>query len=202
MCAARIVAAGVVKWPAGVQRPDMIERRVWKQDKTGNIGNLLLRKDRLPQPGEGEVRIAVKAVGFPLADTLRMLKRSLIGDLDDSLGSESHLQFLRTVVTIMQLFSECLSVALAIHPDVSEDWRSRSRHLCPATLQVGLNFADVFTALGLYAAAPKGDVIPGLEVNHSAIDLQHSGLSPHQEGKTLHIYLTISHAGQISHTPH
>lgn len=31
-------------------------------------------------------------------------------------------------------------------------------------LQVGINFADVFTCLGLYQAAPKEDVVPGLEV--------------------------------------
>lgn len=31
-------------------------------------------------------------------------------------------------------------------------------------MQVGLNFADVFTVLGLYAASPKADVTPGLEV--------------------------------------
>lgn len=33
-------------------------------------------------------------------------------------------------------------------------------------LQVGLNFADVFTTLGLYAAAPAKDVVPGLEVTN------------------------------------
>lgn len=31
-------------------------------------------------------------------------------------------------------------------------------------MQVGVNFADVFTCLGLYQAAPKENVIPGLEV--------------------------------------
>ena len=34
-------------------------------------------------------------------------------------------------------------------------------------MQVGVNFADVFTCLGLYAAAPKEDVTPGLEVCHT-----------------------------------
>ena len=46
------------------------------------------------------------------------------------------------------------------------------RSLCGAKtsraymLQVGVNFADVFTCLGLYQAAPKENVVPGLEVGH------------------------------------
>ena len=34
----------------------------------------------------------------------------------------------------------------------------------PSVVQVGVNFADVFTCLGLYQAAPKENVVPGLEV--------------------------------------
>lgn len=33
-----------------------------------------------------------------------------------------------------------------------------------AVKAIGINFADVFTCLGLYQAAPKENVIPGLEV--------------------------------------
>ncbi|KAL3157367.1 hypothetical protein ABBQ32_011844 [Trebouxia sp. C0010 RCD-2024] len=33
-----------------------------------------------------------------------------------------------------------------------------------AVKAVGINFADVFTCLGLYQAAPKNSVVPGLEV--------------------------------------
>ena len=33
-----------------------------------------------------------------------------------------------------------------------------------SVVQVGVNFADVFTCLGLYQAAPKENVVPGLEV--------------------------------------
>lgn len=89
MAMVKVLNVSVVNWPKGFQRPDMTERRIWKQDKTGNIASLILRKDRLQPPAPGEARIAVKAVG--------------------------------------------------------------------------LNFADVFTTLGLYAAAPKTEVIPGLE---------------------------------------
>ncbi|HEX8549629.1 MAG TPA: alcohol dehydrogenase catalytic domain-containing protein, partial [Cytophagaceae bacterium] len=35
---------------------------------------------------------------------------------------------------------------------------------------IGLNFADVFTVLGLYKAAPKGSFIPGLEFSGEIID--------------------------------
>jgi hypothetical protein len=44
-------------------------------------------------------------------------------------------------------------------------------------MQIGINFADVFTCLGLYQAAPKENVIPGLEVltaQHQIICLLHN----------------------------
>lgn len=36
---------------------------------------------------------------------------------------------------------------------------------------IGLNFADVFTALGLYSAAPKGRFVPGLECSGEIVEL-------------------------------
>lgn len=37
--------------------------------------------------------------------------------------------------------------------------------------QVGINFADVFTCLGLYQAAPKNNVVLGLEVGYLFVAL-------------------------------
>ena len=44
----------------------------------------------------------------------------------------------------------------------------RSRASYSDCTQVGVNFADVFTCLGLYQAAPKAQVVPGLEVSRVA----------------------------------
>ena len=49
-------------------------------------------------------------------------------------------------------------------------------------MQIGINFADVFTCLGLYQAAPKENVIPGLEVletieRKSTLPMTHSDAS-------------------------
>ena len=45
-------------------------------------------------------------------------------------------------------------------------------------LQVGINFADVFTCLGLYQAAPKEMVVPGLEVGHLLLILDRQSWLP------------------------
>lgn len=66
-----------------------INRLLWRADKPGRISDLHLVADKLPAPGFGEVRVAIKAIG--------------------------------------------------------------------------LNFADVFTCLGLYSASPQGRYTPGLE---------------------------------------
>ena len=50
---------------------------------------------------------------------------------------------------------------------VYKNLRSGTQHT--ACMQVGINFADVFTCLGLYAAAPKEAVTPGLEVSCTAV---------------------------------
>lgn len=42
--------------------------------------------------------------------------------------------------------------------------------VCIEVKAIGLNFADVFTILGLYKAAPKRDLIPGLEFSGIVID--------------------------------
>lgn len=40
-----------------------------------------------------------------------------------------------------------------------------------AVRAVGLNYADVFTCLGLYAASPRSDFIPGLELAGEVVDI-------------------------------
>lgn len=45
------------------------------------------------------------------------------------------------------------------------------QHATIAVRAVGLNYADVFTCLGLYAASPRSDFIPGLELAGEIIDL-------------------------------
>lgn len=42
--------------------------------------------------------------------------------------------------------------------------------VCIEVKAIGLNFADVFTIMGLYKAAPKSDFIPGLEFSGVVID--------------------------------
>jgi NADPH:quinone reductase-like Zn-dependent oxidoreductase len=48
-------------------------RHVWRMDKAGSLGRLLLVQDELPAPGPGEVRIAVGAVGLNFADVFACL---------------------------------------------------------------------------------------------------------------------------------
>jgi NADPH:quinone reductase-like Zn-dependent oxidoreductase len=43
-------------------------------------------------------------------------------------------------------------------------------HITVAVKAIGLNFADVFTILGLYKAAPKRDCIPGIEFSGEVVD--------------------------------
>jgi alcohol dehydrogenase len=42
--------------------------------------------------------------------------------------------------------------------------------VCVEIKAIGLNFADVFTIMGLYKAAPKKDFIPGLEFSGIVYD--------------------------------
>jgi alcohol dehydrogenase len=48
--------------------------------------------------------------------------------------------------------------------------RPGDNEVCIEIRSIGLNFADVFTILGLYKAAPKKDFIPGLEFSGNVID--------------------------------
>ena len=48
--------------------------------------------------------------------------------------------------------------------------RPSSNEVCIEIKAIGLNFADVFTILGLYRAAPKEKLIPGLEFSGVIID--------------------------------
>ncbi len=43
--------------------------------------------------------------------------------------------------------------------------------VCIEIKAIGLNFADVFTIVGLYKAAPKRDFIPGLEFSGNVVDM-------------------------------
>lgn len=88
-----------------------IHRLLWRADKPGKISDLHLVTDKLPPPGSGEVRVAVKAIG--------------------------------------------------------------------------LNFADVFTCLGLYSASPKGSYTPGLEFA-GLIQAVGGGVSEEQIGRRVY----------------
>ena len=71
-------------------------------------------------------------------------------------------------------------------------------------MQVGVNFADVFTCLGLYAAAPKEDVTPGLEVCHThvltfaAINMQHTPTQPAHTTPTVQYLPSVHNNAQLT----
>ncbi len=48
--------------------------------------------------------------------------------------------------------------------------KPKDNEVCVAVKAIGLNFADVFTILGLYKASPKENFIPGLEFSGVIID--------------------------------
>lgn len=48
-------------------------------------------------------------------------------------------------------------------------------HATIAVRAVGLNYADVFTCLGLYAASPRSDFVPGLELAGEVVDINTTG---------------------------
>lgn len=65
MTGLKATALGLNASSTNPPRGDAVERRLWLQDRPGNVGSLHLRKDYLASPAEGEARVAVKAVREP-----------------------------------------------------------------------------------------------------------------------------------------
>src|SRR5512138_1770635 len=50
-----------------------IERTVWRIPRAGSLRRLAQERDRLPEPGPGEARVAVRAIGLNFADLFACL---------------------------------------------------------------------------------------------------------------------------------
>jgi alcohol dehydrogenase len=51
----------------------MSDRDVWRMPRTGSLDRLVRQADSLPEPGPGEVRVSVKAIGLNFADLFACL---------------------------------------------------------------------------------------------------------------------------------